>query len=71
MYNDDGVKLSSRYTVSYKGPLFEGDPEDPEAWNSFGTDSWDEITIYMTFYPEQVYIDDNEYDVAWHDGEWY
>ena len=71
MYNDEGEKISGRYTVSYRGPLFEGDPEDPGAWNSFDTDVWGEITVYMHMYPQQVYINDNYYDVAWHDGEWY
>ena len=57
-----------RYTVMYKGFLFEG---DSDGYNKHNFDRWeDAYTIYQA-YPDIVSIRDNEYGVTLEDGEWY
>ena len=58
-----------RYTVRYKGNIFQG---DTGGWNSFNTDKWeDAIEFYHTYGDAtEVSIKDNEYDVVFEDGDW-
>ena len=58
-----------RYTVYYKGHIFEG---DTDGYNTFNTDSWDDaIGFYNTYGNDtEVSIKDNEYDVTFADGDW-
>ena len=58
-----------RYTVRYKGNIFQGDTDE---WNSFNTDKWeDAIEFYHTYGgATEVSIKDNEYDVVFEDGDW-
>lgn len=57
-----------KYTVKYEGFLFEG---DGDGWNIHETDSHDEAFGIADAYPDIVYVDDNEYGVTYHNGEWY
>lgn len=57
-----------KYTVVYEGFLFEG---DTDGLNRHDTDSHDEAFGIANAYPDIVYVDDNEYGVTWHNGEWY
>ena len=64
----DEYEQIERYTVVYKGHLFDG---DTDGWNTFNTDNWDEaIGMYHAYanYTE-MYIKDNEYGVTF-DGDW-
>lgn len=58
-----------RYTVRYKGNIFEG---DKDGWNSFNTDKWEDAIEFYHVYGNatEVSIKDNEYDVTFEDGEW-
>ena len=58
-----------RYTVRYKGNIFQG---DTDGWNSFNTDRWeDAIEVYHTYGDAtEVSIKDNEYGVVFEDGDW-
>ena len=58
-----------RYTVRYKGNIFEG---DKDGWNSFNTDRWEDAIAFYHAYSDatEVSIKDNEYDVVFEDGEW-
>lgn len=69
MFNEDGVKICGRYTISYDGYLFYGDNET--GFNSFDLDRWDEVSSLMAAYPDLINVTDNEYGVSWSRGEWY
>ena len=58
-----------RYTVRYKGNIFQG---DTDGWNSFNTDRWEEAIAFYHSYGDttEISIKDNEYDVVFEDGEW-
>lgn len=58
-----------RYTVRYKGNVFQG---DTDGWNSFNTDNWDEAIGFYYAYEStmEISIKDNEYDVVFEDGDW-
>lgn len=63
-----------RYTVVYKGPYFEGDPEDPNHYNRANYNRWeDAIGLYnfLQQYDADVSVDDNEYGVRLRNDEWY
>jgi hypothetical protein len=60
-----------KYTVCYKGFLFEGD--DEKRWNSRNCDKWEDAkSIYQAYADKEnkMYIIDNEYGVTYQDGEW-
>lgn len=59
---------TAKYTVVYEGFLFEG---DTDGLNRHDTDSHDEAFGIADAYPDIVYVDDNEYGVTYHNGEWY
>ena len=65
----DEYEQIERYTVCYKGHIFDG---DTDGYNTFKTDSWDDaIRFYNTYGNNtEVYIKDNEYDVTFSDGDW-
>lgn len=60
----------TKYTVCYKGCLFDGDQADK--WNSVDTDSWTEAKLIYNMIQNQneVYITDNEYSVTFSHDEW-
>ena len=68
MFNDDGEKIMSRYTVSYEGYLFFG---DNDGLNFHDYDRWDEVQSLMNAYGDIITVHDNEYGVTWQNGEWY
>lgn len=67
MYDDDGVKIGSRYTISYEGPLFY---EDGDGWNSHDYDSWYAVQGMIQAYGDIIEVRDNLYGVTWSHGEW-
>lgn len=58
-----------RYTVRYKGNIFQG---DTDGWNSFNTDKWEDAIEFYNSYGDTtvISIKDNEYDVVFEDGDW-
>ena len=68
MFNDDGVKICGRYTVSYEGYLFYG---DSDGLNSHDYDKWDDVASLIGAYGDIITVKDNEYGVTWQNGEWY
>lgn len=68
MYNDDGVKICSRYTVMYEGYLFS---DDSDGLNMHDYDRWEDVAGLMHAYGDIIEVRDNEYDVLWKNGEWY
>ena len=68
MFNEDGEKIGSRYTVSYEGNLFVG---DSDGLNFHDYDRWDDVQSLMHAYGDIITVHDNEYDVRWQNGEWY
>lgn len=61
----------SKYTITYKGFIFEGDEEN--GWNSRETNDWAyAISIYDNYADEEneMYITDNEYGVTFSNGVW-
>lgn len=58
-----------KYTVHYKGHIFEGDTDE---WNAFSTDKWDDaIGFYHSYSNDtEVCIKDNEYGVTFANGDW-
>lgn len=67
MFNDEGVKICGRYTVSYEGSYFYG---DSEGINFHDYDRWDDLRGLLDIIPG-IEVKDNEYGVVWCDGEWY
>ena len=66
----DVYEQKAKYTISYKGYIFEG---DSDGWNSRDEDSWEKaISVYDAYADEEndMYITDNEYGVTFHRGEW-
>ena len=72
MFNDEGEKIGTRYTVIYHGVYFW---DDSEGVNFFHTDSWDKaIELYHCLdgdHDAEVILQDNMYDVDLSLGEWY
>lgn len=58
-----------RYTVNYKGFIFEG---DTDGWNELNTDKWEEAYEFYNIYSNdmEVYIRDNEYGILFSYGDW-
>lgn len=68
MFDEEGVKIGYRYTVSYKGYLFVG---DSDGWNFHGYDRWEDVNSLINAYGDIIEVEDNEYGVTWAQGEWY
>ena len=68
MFDEDGVKIGSRYTVWYEGYLFF---DDNDGWNNHDYDRWDDVQGLINAYGDIITVVDNEYDVTWKNGEWY
>lgn len=65
----DIYEQTYKYSVCYKGALFEGDTDE---WNEIGFDSWEKAKeIYNMLNGKDVYIMDNEYDCTFRNDEWY
>ena len=65
----DEYEQTYKYSVCYKGALFDG---DTDGWNEIGFDSWVQAKeIYNMLNGKDVYITDNEYDCTFRDDEWY
>lgn len=63
----DVYEQVERYTVWYKGYLFDG---DTDGYNEHGYDKFeDAITLYDA-YGDMIHIKDNEYGVSFDYGEW-
>lgn len=58
----------ARYTVSYKGILFDG---DNAGWNFHDYDNFNDAISLYYFYGNMIEIKDNYYDVRFSNGEWY
>lgn len=56
-----------RYTVWYKGYLFEG---DSDRLNEHGYDKWEDAIALYVAYGDMIHIRDNRYDVTFEYGEW-
>ena len=69
MFDEDGVKIGSRYIVAYEGYLFFGDKE--EGINRHDYDRWEDVQQLIWAYPDIITVYDNYYDVTWEKGEWY
>lgn len=67
MYNDDGIKIASRYTIFYEGYLFYG---DSDGLNHHDYDNWREVSSLLNAYGDIITVKDNEYGVTWENGEW-
>lgn len=71
MYNEDGIYIGGKYTVSYKGYLFYG---DNDGLNFHDYDNWDDVQGLINAYGYEEDLDfcvkDNEYEVSWYKGEW-
>lgn len=63
----DEYEQTTRYTVWYKGYLFDG---DTNGYNKHNYDKWeDAIALYHT-YGDMIHIKDNLYDVTFEYGDW-
>ncbi len=65
----DEYEQIEKYTVWYKGCLFDG---DTAGYNKFNTDNWNDAIGFYNAYGigTEVFIKDNEYDVTFADGDW-
>lgn len=64
----DEYEQVERYTIFYKGFIFEG---DTDGYNSHRYDTWEDAYSVYQAYPDMVSIKDNEYDVTFSNGDWY
>lgn len=67
----DEYEEIERYTLCYKGYIFEG---DGDGWNSHNYDRWEDVKSVYDFYRDEsngMYIEDNQYGVTFKDGDWY
>lgn len=69
MFNEDGERIGSRYTVIYEGYLFVGDKMN--GFNRHDYDRWEDVQWLMAAYGDIITVDDNEYGISWTKGEWY
>ena len=63
----------SRYSVYYKGYICYED-KDGDNWNQADFDCWEDAKSFYDFYAyreNRMYIEDNQYEVTYKDGEWY
>ena len=63
----DEYEQIERYTVCYKGHLFEG---DTDGYNYHGYDRWEDAIALYHAYGDMIQIKDNEYDVTFANGDW-
>ena len=64
----DEYEQIEKYSVCYKGALFDG---DTDSWNELRFDSWEKAKeIYNMLNGKDVYITDNEYGCTFRDDEW-
>ena len=56
-----------RYSVCYKGYIFEG---DTDGYNEHGYDRWEDAMAIYNAYAGIISIHDNEYDVTFSNGVW-
>ena len=65
----DVYEQVEKYTIAYKGHLFEGDKEN--GYNQHNYDKWEDAKAIYDAYPEMnISIRDNEYGVVFEDGDW-
>lgn len=67
--NEPYDEQTEKYTVHYKGYIFDGDTNE---WNSFSTDKWEDAIEFYNAYSNdtEVCIKDNEYGVTFANGDW-
>lgn len=63
----DEFEQIERYTVWYKGHLFEG---DTDGYNEHGYDKFEDAIALYHAYGDMIHIKDNEYGVSFDYGEW-
>ena len=63
----DEYEQVERYTVWYKGYLFEG---DTDGYNEHGYDKFEDAIALYHAYGDMIHIKDNEYGVSFEYGEW-
>ena len=63
----DEYEQIERYTVWYKGCLFQG---DTDGYNAHGYDKFEDAIALYHAYGEMIHIKDNEYGVSFDYGEW-
>lgn len=63
----DEYEQIERYTVWYKGYLFEG---DTDGYNEHGYDKFEDAIALYHAYGDMIHIKDNEYGVSFDCGEW-
>jgi len=69
--NYDTGECAPRYTISYEGHIFA---DDTDGWNSFDEDDFTKaMEFYHAYTPQglDVYVEDNEYGVTFHNNEWF
>lgn len=65
-YDYDYDCTRPKYSIHYEGYIFDG---DSDGWNHHDEDDWQNVSWMMNAYPD-IYVEDNEYGVVWHQGEW-
>ena len=63
----DEYEQVERYTVWYKGCLFEG---DTDGYSEHGYDIFEDAIALYHAYGDMIHIKDNEYGVSFDNGEW-
>ena len=63
----DEYEQIEKYSVRYKGKIFEG---DTDGYNIHHYDRWEDAKSIYDMYPG-VSIYDNEYDIIFEDGDWH
>ena len=63
----DEYEQIERYTVWYKGYLFEG---DTDGYNEHGYDKLEDAIALYNDYGDMIHIKDNEYGISFDYGEW-
>ncbi len=63
----DEFEQIERYSIRYKGHLFEGDSDE---FNEHGIDKWENAFAIYNAYPNIVSIYDNLYECTFSNGEW-
>ena len=60
-------ELIEKYTVFYKGKIFEG---DTDGYNYHNYDKWEDAIALYYAYGDIIHIKDNEYNVIFSYGDW-
>lgn len=63
----DVYEQIERYTVWYKGYLFN---EDSDGYNEHGYDNLDDAMILYNVYGDMIHIKDNYYGLCFDNGDW-